>query len=625
MHKYEVLVVGLGHAGCEAALVSSRRGHKTAAFSINLDNIAMMPCNPSIGGPGKSHLVYELSAYGGEMGRNIDNSFIHARMLNESRGPAVYSLRMQADKKAYQYRMRKVLEGQKNLDLIEGEAAELIIENNIIKGLCCADGRKFTAHCVILATGTFLGSRIIIGKTSYQGGPHNELSATKLSDSLRNAGLKLDRFQTATPPRVRRSSLDYSKFSELPCDEDVGFSVKYKSRQQNNIPSYLAYTNEDTIKMVQVNLENSPIVIGNITDSGPRYCPSIDRKVIKFPNNLRQQIFIEPEGKNSEEIYLQGLTTSMPADIQEKIIRTISGFESAEIMRFGYAIEYDFLPPGQLNITMENKKIKGLYSAGQINGTSGYEEAAVQGFVAGLNATLALENKEPFIPARYESYIGVLLEDLVTRKIVEPYRMMTSRAEFRLSLRQDSADKRCIDDGYRYGLIEEDIYSYVKNKYFAIDCELKLLTEFKINPNKENNSTLDLIGSAPIKKTYFAKDILNRKEIDYPDLERFGYKLNKNIPKKWLDIIMTEIKYSGYLFRQKKQIERLKKLEDYKIPENFDFSQIRALSNEARDNLLREKPDTIGKAARVCGVNINDISIILNYITGKKEKMIRQD
>ncbi|MCK5683182.1 tRNA uridine-5-carboxymethylaminomethyl(34) synthesis enzyme MnmG [bacterium] len=615
--KYEILVVGLGHAGCEAALVASRRGHKTAAFSINLDNIAMMPCNPSIGGPGKSHLVYELSAYGGEMGRNIDNCFIHARMLNESRGPAVYSLRMQADKKAYQYRMRKVLEGQENLDLIEAEVAELMIKNDVIYGIRCADGREFNAPCVILATGTFLGSRIIIGKTSYIGGPHNELSATKLSDSLRNAGLQLDRFQTATPPRVRRESLDYSKFSELPCDDNVGFSIKYKGTRHCNIPSYLAYTNEDTIKIVQDNLQNSPIVIGNITDSGPRYCPSIDRKVIKFPKNLRQQIFIEPEGENSEEIYLQGLTTSMPADIQEKIIRTVSGFERAEIMRYGYAIEYDYLPPGQLKITMENRNIKGLYSAGQINGTSGYEEAAVQGFVAGLNATLFLENKEPFIPARFESYIGVLVEDLVTRTIVEPYRMMTSRAEFRLSLRQDNADKRCIDDGYKYGLIDKEIYSRVKNKYYAIDKELGVLAEFKINPNKENNKILDQIGSVPIKKTYFAKDILNRKEIKYPDLKKFGYELNSDIPQEWLDIILTEIKYSGYLCRQQKQIERLRKLEDYKIPEGFDFSKIKALSNEAKDNLHRECPNTIGEAARVCGVNINDISIILNYITGK--------
>ena len=582
MHKYEIIVVGLGHAGCEAALVASRRGHKTAAFSINLDNIAMMPCNPSIGGPGKSHLVYELSAYGGEMGRNIDNCFIHARMLNESRGPAVYSLRMQADKKAYQYRMRKVLEAQKNLDLIEGEVAELIIEENEIKGIRCADGRQFDASCVILATGTFLGSRIIIGRNSYIGGPHNELSATKLSDSLRKAGLQLNRFQTATPPRVRRSSLDYSKFSKLPCNDNVGFSIKYRGQRHCNIPSYLAYTTEETINVVKANLDSSPIIIGNITDSGPRYCPSIDRKVIKFPNNLRQQIFIEPEGENSEEIYLQGLTTSMPADIQEKIIKTVSGFEKAEIMRYGYAIEYDYLPPGQLKITMENRQIKGLYSAGQINGTSGYEEAAVQGFVAGLNATLVLEKKEPFIPARYESYIGVLVEDLVTRTIVEPYRMMTSRAEFRLSLRQDNADKRCIENGYKYGLIEEEIYSYVKNKYYAINSELSLLSEFKINPNTENNKILNSIGSAPIKKTYFAKDILNRKEISYNDLINFGYKLNSDIPQEWLEIIMTEIKYSGYLFRQQKQIERLKKLEDYEIPENFDFSQIKALSNEAR-------------------------------------------
>lgn len=617
---YDVIVVGLGHAGCEAALVASRRGFRAAAFSINLDNIAMMPCNPSIGGPGKSHLVYELSALGGEMGRNIDNCFIHARMLNDSRGPAVNSLRMQADKKAYQYRMRKVLEAQANLDLVEGDVSEILVENDKITGISTADGRIFKAPCVILATGTFLGGRIIIGRTSYQGGPHNELPSSRLSGSLVDSGLILDRFQTATPPRVRRSSLDYSQFSVLPCDDNIGFSIRYRGTRHRNIPSYLAYTNEKTITVVRENLQNSPIVIGNITDSGPRYCPSIDRKVINFPKNFRQQIFIEPEGENSEEIYLQGLTTSMPADIQEKIIRTVPGFEHAEIMRYGYAIEYDYLPPDQLQITMENRKIKGLYSAGQINGTSGYEEAAVQGFIAGLNATLSLEGKEPFVPARYSSYVGVLLEDLVTRTIVEPYRMMTSRAEFRLSLRQDNADRRCIDHGFSFGLIDEEIYRKVKKKYTMIDRELAALESFKINPDKKTNSILEDMGSASIKKSYHAKDLLNRAEFKYSDLEKFGYHLNPELSDESLEIIMTEIKYSGYLQRQKKQIERLSKLEDYRIPENFDFSRIRALSNEARDNLERERPKTLGAAARICGVNINDVSIILNYIAGSKSE-----
>lgn len=611
--NYDVIIIGAGHAGVEAALASARMGCNTLLTTLNMDNIAMMPCNPSVGGPAKGHLVREIDALGGEMGVNADKTCIQYRMLNTGKGPAVQALRAQADKKLYQNTMKHTCELQENLDVKQLLIDEILFEDNKVTGVVVETGEVYTCKAVVLASGTYLKGRIIIGENTYDGGPNGQRAAIKLSSCLLKAGVELMRFKTGTPARVDRRSLDFSKMIIQPGDDEVhNFSFMSDVKTREHVPCWLTYTNEQTHKIIRDNIERAPMANGIITGVGPRYCPSIETKIVRFPDKERHQLFIEPEGLDTEEMYVQGMSTSMPIDVQMEFLRTIPGLENVRIMRPGYAIEYDCINPLQLKPSLEFKKISGFFSAGQTNGTSGYEEAASQGLIAGINAALKIQGKEPLILKRSDGYIGVLIDDLVTKGTNEPYRVMTSRAEYRLLLRQDNADLRLTEKGRQVGLVSDERYARFVKRRDSIKNTIELLSEIRIHPNKETLAKMQEFELGSIHNTVTAADLLKRKEISYDDLKHIVElpEISEDV-KKQVEITLV---YEGYIKKQLEQVERMEKLEEKLLPEDINYDEVSSLRDEAREKLNAIRPISIGQASRISGVSPADISVLLVYL-----------
>lgn len=611
--NYDVIIIGAGHAGVEAALASARMGCNTLLTTLNMDNIAMMPCNPSVGGPAKGHLVREIDALGGEMGVNADKTCIQYRMLNTGKGPAVQALRAQADKKLYQNTMKHTCELQENLDIKQLLIDEILFEDNKVTGVVVETGEVYTCKAVVLASGTYLKGRIIIGENTYDGGPNGQRAAIKLSSCLLKAGVELMRFKTGTPARVDRRSLDFSKMIIQPGDDEVhNFSFMSDVKTREQVPCWLTYTNEQTHKIIRDNIERAPMANGIITGVGPRYCPSIETKIVRFPDKERHQLFIEPEGLDTEEMYVQGMSTSMPIDVQMEFLRTIPGLENVRIMRPGYAIEYDCINPLQLKPSLEFKKISGFFSAGQTNGTSGYEEAASQGLIAGINAALKIQGKEPLILKRSDGYIGVLIDDLVTKGTNEPYRVMTSRAEYRLLLRQDNADLRLTEKGRQVGLVSDERYARFLKRRDSIKNTIELLSEIRIHPNKETLAKMQEFELGSIHNTVTAADLLKRKEISYDDLKHIVElpEISEDV-KKQVEITLV---YEGYIKKQLEQVERMEKLEEKLLPEDINYDEVSSLRDEAREKLNAIRPISIGQASRISGVSPADISVLLVYL-----------
>lgn len=616
--KYDVIVVGGGHAGAEAALACARLGLKTALFTLNIDSIALLPCNPSLGGPGKGHLIREIDALGGQMAKTIDDTFIQIRMLNTKKGPAVRALRAQADKLEYQHTMKLTLELQPNLDIIQEEVIRLLVNGEKVTGIMTKTFGIYKAQAVILTTGVYLRGRIVVGDINYSGGPSGLFPANELSKSLEELGFELGRFKTGTPPRIHKDSIDYSCMVELPGDSNiVPFSYTTGDIKRNQMSCWLTYTNRNTHKIILDNLDRAPLYTGDIKGTGPRYCPSVEIKVVNFKDKASHQIFIEPEGKHTTEMYIQGLSTSLPVDVQLEMIRSVRGLENAEVMRFGYAIEYDYVVPTQLYPTLETKKIKGLYLAGQINGTSGYEEAAAQGLIAGINAAMKLKGKQPVVIKRSDAYIGVLIDDLVTKGVSEPYRVMTSRAEYRLLLRQDNADFRLMDIGHKAGLVDDHRFEKMLKKKNAIEKEIDRLSSIKVTPSKENNKMLEDLKTSKINTPFTLKKLLRRPELDYETIKVFD-KERPKLSQKIIDQVEIAISYEGYINRQIKQVEQFKKLENKRIPEDINYDEVYGISTEARDKLKRINPTSIGQASRISGVSPADITTLLIYLESKK-------
>lgn len=610
---YDVIVIGAGHAGCEAALASARLGARTLMATLNLDNIALMPCNPAVGGPGKSHLVREIDALGGQMGINTDLTCLQMRMLNTGKGPAVYSLRAQSDKKLYQMTMTKTLENQDHLDVKQLMITDLLTKDGKVIGVQTELGEVYGASCVILATGTYLKGKIIIGECTYSGGPIGQRSAEDLSGSLIKAGLKLMRFKTGTPARVDRRTLRTDEMAVQEGDTDGhAFSFLSERKNRNKECCWLTFTNEKTHKIIRDNLDRAPMCNGIIQGIGPRYCPSIESKIVRFADKKRHQLFIEPEGQSTEEMYVQGMSTSMPIDVQYEFLRTIPGLEDVKIMRPGYAIEYDCLDPLQLTPSLETKKVSGLFSAGQSNGTSGYEEAAAQGLIAGINAARKVQGKNPFILTRSEAYIGVLIDDLVTKGTQEPYRMMTSRSEYRLVLRQDNADLRLTQKGYDIGLVSQERYDVFCAKKKAIADGIAALRSISITPSKAMAEKLDALGTAPVHTGITAYELLRRQDLSYDKLcQTF------DLPELDADVkeeIEIMIKYEGYIGRQMEQVEKMNRLEQKLMPDDIVYADIDTLSGEARQKLDEIRPRSLGQASRISGVSPADITALLIYL-----------
>ena len=614
--NYDVVIIGAGHAGCEAALASARLGFDTIVFTVSVDSIALMPCNPNIGGTSKGHLVREVDALGGEMGKNIDKTFIQSKMLNKSKGPAVHSLRAQADKQDYTREMRRTLENTENLTIKQGEVSELIVEDGIIKGVKTVSGATYFAKAVVLATGVYLKAKCIYGDVCEYTGPNGLMAANYLTDSLIKNGIKMRRFKTGTPARVDKRTIDFSKMEEQFGDEKIipfSFSTNPEEIQKEQVSCWLTYTNEKTHEIIKENIDRSPLFSGMIEGTGPRYCPSIEDKVVKFADKDRHQVFIEPEGLYTNEMYLGGMSSSLPEDVQDAMYHTVPGLENVKIVRNAYAIEYDCIEYGQLLPNLEFKTIKGLFSAGQFNGSSGYEEAAAQGLIAGINAARFVEGKESVVLDRSQAYIGVLIDDLVTKESHDPYRMMTSRSEYRLLLRQDNADLRLSKIGYEVGLVSKERYDYICQKEKLIEKEIERLENYRIGAAKENQEFLINLGSTPLKTATTLAELIRRPELDYDKIAT----LDKERPQLSYDVceqVNINIKYHGYIERQKKQVKNFKKLENKKIPENFDYSKVNSLRKEAMQKLEFYKPVSIGQASRISGVSPADISVLLIYM-----------
>lgn len=611
---YDVIVIGAGHAGCEAALAAARMGCRTLVLTTNLENIALMACNPSVGGPAKAHLVREVDALGGEMARNIDETHLQMRMLNTGKGPAVQALRAQADRRQYQRRMRRCLERQPGIDLKQAMVMDIVVEGGLVRGIITKTGLEYGAKAVVLATGTYLEGRVITGDYSHRAGPSGQLPAEGLSDCLKRLGLELVRFKTGTPPRVDGETVDYRKMTPQPGDEEPWtFSFVSARERREQLPCWLTHTNERTHELIRRSLHRAPLFSGDIVGVGPRYCPSIEDKIVRFPDKLSHQVFLEPEGRENAEMYVLGLSTSLPEDVQVEVLRSIPGLEEAQIMRAGYAIEYDCLVPTQLKRSLQVKGIAGLFSGGQINGTSGYEEAAAQGILAGINAALFVQDREPLVLGRSESYIGVLVDDLTTKGTQEPYRMLTSRAEFRLLLRQDNADLRLTEKGRAVGLVDDERYRMFCEKREAIAQERERVRETLVYPGPLVDEVIKGAGSAALRAPVSAESLLRRPEVGYRELAVMGL-----VPEAVLAEVReqaeVEIKYEGYIAKQREQVARIERLENRPIPPDLEYAVIRGLSTEARQKLAAMRPESVGQAGRISGVSPGDISVLLVYL-----------
>ncbi|HFR3406715.1 TPA: tRNA uridine-5-carboxymethylaminomethyl(34) synthesis enzyme MnmG [Streptococcus suis] len=622
--NYDVIVIGAGHAGVEAGLAASRMGCKTLLATINLDMVAFMPCNPSIGGSAKGIVVREIDALGGEMGRNIDKTYIQMKMLNMGKGPAVRALRAQADKAEYAAEMKRTVERQENLTLRQTMIDEILVEDGKVIGVRTATNQKFSAKAVVVTTGTALRGEIIIGELKYSSGPNNSLASITLADNLKELGLEIGRFKTGTPPRVNARTINYEETEIQPGDEKpnhFSFLSKDEDYLQNQIPCWLTYTNATSHEIINSNLHRAPMFSGIVKGIGPRYCPSIEDKIVRFADKERHQLFLEPEGRNTDEIYVQGLSTSLPEDVQQDLIHSIKGLENAQMMRTGYAIEYDMVMPHQLRATLETKKISGLFTAGQTNGTSGYEEAAGQGIVAGINAALKVQGKPELILKRSDGYIGVMIDDLVTKGTVEPYRLLTSRAEYRLILRHDNADMRLTEIGRQVGLVDDERWQVFQIHKKQFDNEMKRLESIKLKPIKETNEKVVAMGFKPLTDALTAKEFMRRPDVTYADAVAFIGPAAEDLDAKTIELIETEVKYEGYIAKALDQVEKMKRMEEKRIPADIDWDDIDSIATEARQKFKLISPETIGQASRISGVNPADISILMVYLEGRSRSI----
>ena len=624
IEEYDIIVIGAGHAGVEASLAASRMGCKVLLATINIEMLAFLPCNPSIGGSAKGIVVREVDALGGEMAKNIDKSYIQMKMLNTGKGPAVRALRAQADKELYSKEMRKTVENQENLTLRQTMIDEILVEDGKVIGVRTATHQEYGAKAVIVTTGTALRGEIIIGDLKYSSGPNHSLASINLAENLKNIGLEIGRFKTGTPPRVKASSINYEETEIQPGDENPNH-FSYNSRDEDylkdQIPCWLTYTNSQSHEIINSNLHRAPMFTGVVKGVGPRYCPSIEDKIVRFADKERHQLFLEPEGRNTEEVYVQGLSTSLPEDVQRDLVHSIKGLENAEMMRTGYAIEYDMVLPHQLRATLETKKISGLFTAGQTNGTSGYEEAAGQGIVAGINAALKIQGKPELILKRSDGYIGVMIDDLVTKGTVEPYRLLTSRAEYRLILRHDNADMRLTEIGREVGLVDDERWARFETKKYQFENEMKRLDSIKLKPVKETNEKVAALGFKPLTDAVTAKEFLRRPEVSYQDVINFIGPAAEELDDKIIELIETEIKYEGYISKALDQVEKMKRMEEKRIPANIDWDDIDSIATEARQKFKLINPETIGQASRISGVNPADISILMVYLEGKSRSI----
>lgn len=619
--NYDVIVIGAGHAGVEASLATARMGCKTLLATINLEMLAFMPCNPSIGGSAKGIVVREIDALGGEMGKNIDKSYIQMKMLNTGKGPAVRALRAQADKALYARNMKHTVEQQENLILRQSMIEEILVEDGKVVGVRTATNQKFSAKAVIVTTGTALRGEIILGELKYSSGPNNSLASIGLADNLKALGLEIGRFKTGTPPRVKANSINYDETEIQPGDKKpnhFSFMSKDEDYLQDQIPCWLTYTNQTSHDIINKNLYRAPMFSGIVQGVGPRYCPSIEDKIVRFADKDRHQLFLEPEGRETEEVYIQGLSTSLPEDVQKDLVHSIKGLEQAEMMRTGYAIEYDIVLPHQLRATLETKKISGLFTAGQTNGTSGYEEAAGQGIVAGINAALKIQGKPELILKRSDAYIGVMIDDLVTKGTLEPYRLLTSRAEYRLILRHDNADMRLTEIGHQVGLVDDERYRQFEIKKAQFDNELKRLDSLKLKPVPETNQMVEELGFKPLTDAVTAKEFMRRPEVTYADAVKFIGPAAEDLDAKIIELLETEIKYEGYIKKALDQVAKMKRMEEKRIPKNIDWDAIDSIATEARQKFKKINPETIGQASRISGVNPADISILMVYLEGRR-------